>query len=141
MNLCYAASAYPFGRRSDSLPRRRLLGIGIVFLIAADAVLALARTPAAVSGGAALWGLHMGATQGPLAAIVPDAAPTEVCGTAFGLFHLVHGLALLAASILAGGLWALLGAPATFYAGALFAFVALAGLSLSGGNWYRRAAR
>jgi MFS family permease len=139
MNLCYAASAYPFGRWGDSLPRRRLLGIGIVFLIAADAVLALAQNPAAVSGGAALWGLHMGATQGLLVAIVADAAPTQVRGTAFGLFHLVHGLALLAASILAGGLWALLGAPATFYAGALFAVVALIGLSLSGGNWRRRA--
>jgi MFS family permease len=141
MNLCYAASAYPFGRWSDSLPRRRLPGIGIVFLIAADAVLALAQNPAAVSGGAALWGLHMGATQGLLIAIVADAAPTKLRGTAFGLFHLAHGLALLAASILAAGLWALLGGPATFYAGALFAVVALAGLSLSGGNWRRRAAR
>ena len=139
MNLFYAGSAYPFGRWGDTLPRRKLLGLGIAFLITADIVLALAHTPLAVVLGAALWGLHMGATQGLLVAIVADAAPSKLRGTAFGLFHLVNGLALLAASIIAGGLWAQLGAPSTFYAGALFAIVALAGLSLPGGRRHSRA--
>jgi len=141
MNLCYAASAYPFGRWGDTVPRRRLLGLGIAFLIAADVTLALAGNPLMVAAGAVLWGLHMGATQGLLVAIVADAAPADLRGTAFGLFHLSQGLALLAASVIAGGLWAWLGAAGTFYAGSVFAAIALLGLSLAAVNGTRKRGR
>lgn len=134
MNLCYAASAYPFGRWGDTISRRRLLGLGITFIIAADMILALADNPVMVAAGAVLWGLHMGATQGLLVAIVADAAPTDLRGTAFGLFHLSQGLALLIASVIAGGIWSWLGPAVTFYAGTLFATIALMGLSLPTGN-------
>lgn len=128
MNLVYAASAYPFGRLSDNGSRRRLLAWGIVLLIAADLVLALAGNFWTVGLGAAIWGLHMGATQGLLAALVADTAPADLRGTAFGVFNLASGVALLAASVIAGGLWTVAGPAMTFYAGAGFAGVALAGL-------------
>lgn len=132
MNLVYAASAYPFGHLADNgSSRRQLLAWGIVFLIAADLILAGAGTLWWVGGGAALWGLHMGATQGLLAALVADAAPDELRGTAFGVFNLMVGLALLAASIIAGGLWTAVGPALTFYAGAVFSSLALAGLLFS----------
>jgi MFS family permease len=105
-----------------------VLAWGIAFMIAADLVLATAGAPLWVLAGAALWGLHMGATQGLLAAVVADRAPVDLRGTAFGVFNLVTGGALLAASLLAGGLWSALGPRATFLAGASFAAVALAGL-------------
>ena len=74
--------------------------------------------------GIGLWGLHMGLTQGVLAALIAATAPERLRGTAFGLFGLVTGLAALIASVLAGLLWDRIGAPATFLAGAAFAAVA-----------------
>jgi MFS family permease len=130
MNVVYAASAYPFGKLSDNGSRRSLLMWGVIFLIAADITLALAANIWAVGLGAAIWGLHMGATQGLLSALVSDAAPADLRGTAFGVFNLVSGVALLAASVIAGGLWTLLGPAMTFYAGAVFSSIALLGLSV-----------
>lgn len=128
MNVVYAASAYPFGRRSDNGNRKGLLALGVGFLILADLVLAAAGNAWMVGVGAVFWGLHMGATQGLLTAIVADAAPADLRGTAFGLFNLLTGLALLAASILAGGLWTAVGPATTFYTGAAFSTVAMIGL-------------
>ena len=102
----------------------------MVVLIAADLVLAAASSIAPVLIGVALWGLHMGLTQGLLAALVADAVPAERAGTAFGWFNLLTGLFLLLASALAGVLWDSLGAPATFLAGAAFSVLALTGLAL-----------
>ncbi|HNO76402.1 MAG TPA: MFS transporter [Nitrosomonas mobilis] len=128
MNVMYALSAYPFGKFSDNGGRHRLLMWGIALLIASDVVLALADNFWLVGLGAAIWGLHMGATQGLLSVLVADAAPANLRGTAFGVFNLVSGLALLAASVLAGGLWTVFGPAITFYAGAAIAAVALLGL-------------
>ncbi len=128
MNLVYALSAYPLGALSDRINRKLMLAAGVALLIAADVVLALSTNAWAVGAGALLWGLHMGATQGLLAAIVADAAPEDLRGTAFGVFNLMSGFALLAASVIAGALWTVFSPAMTFYAGAVFAAVALAGL-------------
>ena len=97
-----------------------LLSGGLVALIVADLILAHAGSVGAVLAGTAVWGLHMGLTQGVLAALVAQAAPADLRGTAFGLFNLVSGVALLVASALAGWLWAVYGPTLTFYAGAAF---------------------
>jgi MFS family permease len=128
MNLVYAASAYPFGKLSDRMSHKALLGWGLVVLIAADLVLALNNHWTTVLAGVALWGVHMGMTQGLLATMVADTAPADLRGTAFGFFNLVSGAAMLAASVVAGLLWDQLGASFTFYAGAVFSAVALLGL-------------
>jgi len=126
MNGVYSVAAYPFGTLSDRMSRSALLASGVAVLIAADLALAWDAGWGAVSGGIALWGLHMGMTQGLLGAMVADTAPVELRGTAFGLFNLVSGGATLLASVVAGLLWDRLGAEATFLAGAAFAAVALA---------------
>jgi MFS family permease len=123
MNVVYAAAAYPAGVAADKMSRRTLLLIGLGMLILADLVLALAATSWQVFAGAALWGLHMGLTQGLLSKLVADNAPVALRGTAFGIFNLVSGAALLFASIVAGALWELVGPPATFFAGAAFAVI------------------
>jgi MFS family permease len=128
MNVVYAASAYPFGRLSDVISRRLLLALGVGFLIAADMILATAGTPWQVAAGVVLWGLHMGATQGLLSTLVVDAAPADLRGTALGMFNLITGAALLAASVLAGSLWTAFGPAATFIAGGTFAGIALIGM-------------
>ncbi|MCC6297273.1 MAG: MFS transporter [Pseudomonadales bacterium] len=130
MNLCYALAAYPAGAAADRWRASTLLLIGLAVLIGSDLLLAAATGPALVMAGAVLWGLHMALTQGLLAKLVADAAPAALRGTAFGIYHLVSGGALLAASAIAGGLWGLFGAPATFLAGAGFAALAALGIGL-----------
>jgi MFS family permease len=128
MNVVYAAAAYPAGIAADGFSRRTLLMLGLAMLVAADIVLAAAATPWAAFIGAALWGLHMGLTQGLFAQLVADTAPAELRGTAFGIFNVAGGCALLLASVIAGALWSTFGAPATFLTGAAFAMLALLGL-------------
>lgn len=127
LNVAYALTAYPFGRLSDRFGRRGLLAAGLVSLIFSDLTLALADTLWHVALGTALWGLHMGLTQGLLAAMVADVVPHNLRGTAFGIFGMTSGMATLFASLAAGALWASYGPPATFLAGASMATAALIG--------------
>jgi MFS family permease len=161
MNVFYAAAAYPAGAAADDVSRhtmlpgaktaddvvhtaanqirqRRLLLLGLALLIAADLVLAFARSPLIVFAGAALWGLHMAFTQGLLSKLVADTAPTELLGTGFGIFNLVSGGALLLASVIAGSLWSSLGASATFLTGAVFASLTAIGVLAPVGRDKRR---
>lgn len=129
MNAVYAASAYPFGKLSDRMSHKTLLAWGLVVLMAADVVLAMDDHWTTVLAGVALWGVHMGMTQGLLATMVAATAPADLRGTAFGFFNLVSGAALLLASTVAGLLWDRYGAAWTFYAGAAFSALALLGLA------------
>ena len=134
MNIVYALAAYPAGLMSDKVDRITVLAIGIAFLIAADLVLALTTGLAGVALGVVLWGLHLGLTQGLLAALVADTAPPELRGTAYGMFNLMGGLALLAASLVAGALWDAIGPQGTFVAGAALSGLALIGLVMARGR-------
>ena len=125
MNQIYAAGAYPMGKLADQMDHRLLLAIGLVLLIGADCTLALFATGPGFWLGIALWGLHMAASQGLLAAMVADTAPADLRGTAYGFFNLVCGIALLIASALAGWLWDTWGASVTFWSGAALAVAAL----------------
>jgi MFS family permease len=130
MNIVYALAAYPAGAASDQFGRRGLLVVGVLMLIAADLVLAFAGNIALVLAGVAFWGLHMGLTQGLLATLVADTAPERLRGTAFGLFNLASGLAMLAASVMAGALWDGFGPAATFLVGAGLTALALVSVTL-----------
>jgi MFS family permease len=131
MSVAYALAAYPAGALSDSLGRNGVLALGIVFLIIADVVLAFGATVPLMILGVVFWGLHMGFTQGLLAAMVADTAPEELRGTAFGVFNFAGGIAMLVASVVAGVLWDTHGPTATFAMGAIFTTVALAGLAIA----------
>ncbi len=128
LNIAYALSAYPVGALSDGMNRITILILGLLLLVAADLTLAFAPGLAGMFAGVALWGLHMGFTQGLLATLVADSAPPELRGTAFGLFNLVTGVALLAASVIAGFLWDAFGARWIFLTGAALAALTIAGL-------------
>ncbi|MCZ3384769.1 MULTISPECIES: MFS transporter [Kosakonia] len=125
MNLVYSVTAYPFGKLSDRISHSRLLQLGLVVLIFADMALALSQHWSTLLLGVALWGVHMGMTQGLLATMVADTAPAELRGTAFGMFNLLSGVALLLASLGAGVLWETHGAASTFWAGAIICVLAL----------------
>ena len=132
MNFFYAGFAYPLGAISDRVSHRGLLLAGLILLIGADLVLAVAASPWPVFAGTALWGLHMACTQGLFAKLVADTVPANLRGTAFGLFNLVSGIALLLASVIAGTLWRMSGPSAAFLAGAAFALLAALGLLAAG---------
>jgi MFS family permease len=125
MNAVYMLTAYPAGYLSDRIGRRGLLAAGIAALVGADLALAAAHDPWLAIAGTALWGLQMGLTQGVFSALVAQAAPPALRGTAFGLFNLAGGIATVAASLIAGLAWDRYGAPATFLAGAAIAGAAL----------------
>ncbi len=125
MNIVYALSAYPAGRLADRIDRNYLMLAGLLVLMLADLLLAWAQSLELIFAGVVLWGLHMGLTQGLLATMVADAAPEKLRGSAFGVFNLVSGIAMLLASVLAGLLWEVYGAAMTFYCGAVFSVVAL----------------
>lgn len=133
MNIVYAAGAYPAGAASDRMQPRTLLLLGLALLVAADVVLATAPNLWMVYVGAGLWGLHMAVTQGLLSKLVADRAPQALLGTAFGMFNLVSGVALLAASVIAGWLWEAHGPATTFWVGAGFAGLTALGLLLAPG--------
>lgn len=128
MNVAYFLSAYPVGALSDRMNRLSLLITGLLLLLAADLVLAFASGLVGLVIGATLWGLHMGFTQGLLATLVADTAPPTLRGTAFGMFNLVTGVALLIASVIAGALWDSIGPTSTFIGGAIFTLLTLLGL-------------
>jgi MFS family permease len=131
MNLVYAASSWPAGVLSDTSDRLSIAVAGLAALVTADLVLAFSGTITGLAIGVALWGLHMGLTQGLLTRLVADTAPAELRGTAFGMFNLISGLATLAASIVAGVLWDAVGPHGTFLAGAIFTALALLALPFS----------
>lgn len=125
MAIFYALSAYPAGWLSDRISRTKLLCMGMGLLILADLVLAGSGSIITMMLGVALWGLHMGFSQGILASLVADTAPMDLKGTAFGIFNLVSGVCMLIASVLAGAIWQGMGSVNTFLAGALLAATAL----------------
>jgi len=135
MSLAYALSAYPAGRLSDRMSKNLLLGIGLILLILADLLLAQTTCIAVLMLGVMLWGLHMGFSQGILATLVAETTPENLRGTGFGLFHLVSGLLMLLASLLAGWLWDHYGPTLSFYSGAVFALLALSVLVVMKTNW------
>lgn len=125
MNVAYMCSAYPVGVLADRMPRHHLLLLGAAVLVLANLMLAGASDAIVVLLGVALWGLHMGLTEGVFTAMIADAAPADLRGTAFGVFNLMRGLLLLLASVIAGLMWDHGGPAATFITAA-----ALAALSM-----------
>jgi len=125
MNVVFSFTAYPFGRLSDSISHRRLLQMGLMVLIVADLVLALSDSWIGIIIGVALWGVHMGMTQGLLNTMIARTAPADLRGTAFGFFSLLSGMGLLIASLGAGMLWDIWGSASTFFAGAVICVITL----------------
>lgn len=128
MNIMYAIVAYPAGKLSDRYHAKHLLFWGLIILIFADCLFAWASTIWMVFVGAILWGAHMGFTQGLLNKLVADNSPDDLRGSAFGIFNLFCGFALLFASFIAGFLWDQIGVQATFFGSAIFAMVAAIGI-------------
>jgi MFS family permease len=130
MNVVYSSTAYPFGKISDRMNHSTLLNMGLLVLMIADLVLSSSSHWSVTLVGVALWGIHLGITQGLLATMIADTAPVDLRGTAFGFSNLLGGIAMLISSALAGMLWDTYGARFTFLAGALFCCIASLSLGI-----------
>ncbi len=128
MNLVYSLTAYPFGKLSDSMSHSKLLQWGAAGADPRRYRAGAQRPLEHAADRRRAVGIHMGMTQGLLAAMVAHTAPPELRGTAFGMFNLMSGLALLLASTGAGVLWETFGAASTFYAGAIICVVTFIGM-------------
>lgn len=127
MNITYGLSAYPAGILSDRVNRVGVLLSGLVLFSGVYGGFAIAQSPWQIWGLFALYGLYLGLNKGILPAMIADAVPVDLRGTAFGFFNLVVGLALLGASVLAGGLWQTQGSAIALVVGSgLSAIAALA---------------
>ncbi len=113
-NLTFALTAFPFGKLSDLISNRLILGIGTVALISADLSFAASADQGMMMAAAVLLGLHLGMTQSPLSKMIVDSAPENLRGTAFGVFHLFWGLSMLLSSTFTGFFWEHHGSSATF---------------------------
>lgn len=138
MNIVYALSSYPVGHLSDRMRREWFLLWGILVLAFSDLALGFADGPYIAFLGVVLWGLHMGLTQGTLAALVADTCGSYLRGTAYGVFNLFSAISLLFASIVAGFLWDRFGAKITFFFGAGFSILSLLALLSTSPLWSRR---
>lgn len=128
MNLVYAFTAYPFGKIADRVSSTGLLALSLTVLIIANYLFATSAHWTHIYAGVVLWGLHLGMTQGLLAAMVANASPARMRGTGFGFFYFTNGIALFFASFLAGLIWQYWGPAYTFYIGIAFCTLAFAGL-------------
>ena len=121
MSGTYLLTAYPAGWLSDRMSRHKLMALGCAMMLLADLLLAFGPSLTWIMTGIAVWGVHMGLTEGLIAALTADYAAKELRGTAFGVMNLARGIMALIASALAGGLWTLYGPVATFGTGAVLA--------------------
>ena len=125
MNLVFSAACYPFGRLADKVSAEKLLAVSLILLLASDLSFVFAGTLWGTAAGVVLWGLHLASSQGIFALMVARAAPEHVRASAFGVFNLFSGAALLLAGIGAGTLWDVFGPAGTFAGGAVMAVVTL----------------
>ena len=129
LSSVYAAGSYPAGVAADRVSPRTLLLAGLLFLVAADVVIALSRSLTGLFVGGALWGCHLALTQGVFAKVIAEFTPMDLRGTGFGLFDLARGIAFVIANTIAGSWWETSGPAATFFSAAAFATIAGIGLA------------
>jgi len=125
-NASYSLLSLPAGIVADRIGKRRLVTGG--FFVYGLVYMGFAL----VGQGSAVWplflvyGVYMAFTDGQARAMVAELSPEERRGTFLGLYHTGIGLMAVAASVIAGVLWDVVGKPAPFWLGASTGFAAAA---------------
>jgi MFS family permease len=129
-NATYSLSSYPVGLFSDRMNRYWFLAMGIVFLIAADLLMASANSLTGIMIGVALWGVQMGAAQNVFLALIAEMVPEDLRGTGFGFFYLIGSITAVLAGLCAGSIAGVYGEGTTFLVSGIVAAVSLVILGL-----------
>ena len=96
-NTAWCLSSYPVGSLGDRLNRYWFLALGIIFLIVANFLLAIATNFWMMMAGVACWGVQYGATQNVLTSLVAEVVPEELRGTGLGCFYIICATCLFCA--------------------------------------------
>jgi len=114
------------GDLSDRLGRRRLIVSGWILYAAVYAGFAFVTNPISVWVLFLVYGMYFGLAEGAEKALVADLVRPEQRGTAYGLYNLAFGIAVLPASLLMGAVWSWWGpAPAFLLSACLGASAAI----------------
>ena len=114
INLAHTVIAIPSGVLSDKIGKEKVLimGYGAFFMTAVFLYLFPAQYYFAILM-ALIFGVYDGINNTVPRALIPKYAPSELRGTAYGLYYLVVGLCLLVANVVVGVLWQTFGPSAS----------------------------
>jgi MFS family permease len=113
--------SWPMGRAADKLGRQRALIAGWLWYAVCYAGFALAQSPGHAWVLFAAYGAVAALTEGTERALIADAVPAELRGRALGMYNLITGAGLLAASVIAGQVWENASPAAALLLGAVLA--------------------
>jgi len=124
-NFVYTVAASPIGHLSDRVGRSRLIVAGWMLYGVVYLAFGVASSVAALAAVWALYGLYYALTEGVVKAFIADLVPSELRGSAYGMYAAVVGVVALPASALAGLFWQGFGPAAPFLFGAAMAALAV----------------
>jgi MFS family permease len=124
-DLVHATLSWPAGKYADKISRTQMLHLGMLLMIGAQGIMAFAESISGVFLGIILVGLHMGTTQGLLKALIAQATPADLRGTAFSIFFIISGFAIFLGNTIAGSLSQNYGLYATYLGGAGFTLISM----------------
>lgn len=139
-NIVYAATSTPLGALADRVGVKNMIMASFLFYAAVYAGVGLSTSPVHIWLLFPLYGVYKGMTEGTQKAYLAAIAPPTHKATAFGVYHMVSGIMLLPASIIAGSLWDSAGPGATFFYGSAMAVLATIVFALSGKGGRKRKA-
>ncbi|MCX5717383.1 MAG: MFS transporter [Nitrospirae bacterium] len=122
-NLVYALTAIPAGILSDRIGRKRIILAGLILFGFIYWGFASVSEQKYIWGLFLLYGVFMGFTEGIQKAYLGSIIPDKFRATGYGIFNTFTGLAIFPASVVGGWLWDKYGSHATFYYGAITAFL------------------
>lgn len=117
--------AYPMGKISDAIDRKKVLLFGICIFVLSHLSIGLAPNLYCIFIGCVLWGIHEGITDSTFASLISDFVPKELRGTSFGVYSLISSLSMVLASTLAGIISDKYGMHNAFIYGAFVGIIAI----------------
>jgi MFS family permease len=123
-NLVYALLAMPIGIWSDKIGRRNVLALGYALFALNALGFAFVSSLAGLIILFALYGLVYALIDGSQSAFVSDLSRASLRSTSLGLYYGAVGVSAILSGLVAGELWAKIGAEATFTFGAAAAILA-----------------
>ncbi|KAA0000091.1 MAG: MFS transporter [Thermoplasmata archaeon] len=124
-NIFYALFAIPFGKLSDKIGRKKVIGFGYLLFSLTSLGFAFFNSLMAFIILFALYGIVYAIVDGNQRAYVSDLSPERLRATALGTFHTVIGLASLPSSLIAGFLWQINPSATFIYGAAISIFSAI----------------
>jgi MFS family permease len=128
-NITYALASVPAGMLSDRIGRKPVIAGAFALYAAVCVGFFFAADYFQLACLFILYGIFVAADESVNKAYITDIAKEEKRGTALGAYNTAIGVAYLPASIVAGAIWAVFGAPAAFITAAFVAALGAIGMA------------